>query len=427
MSSSPGSTLPPEIWALVVDGLPDDASLRALSLTSSTFTELCQRRLFSSLTLHPQRGSHRASYREVTVHLSAHPRLAAYIKTLKIYLRKPTVSVQLGGDELAITLDALHWVLERLAQPDVALERIKIRIPGEGSEWADWMHGSVQRLLEQAARQNSVHHLSLKMIDYIPQSAIYRALWGCRSLNLMDTHVEGTVEHKLEIPAEDALVRKPALRKLQLSGTNSLYELLLHPGVRRCASALVSLSIDGPGLPAGDHLVLGLQLAALCSETLEELTVILFGSRVNEHETFDHDLPRLRTLKLAANYEQLHEINHWVIPCAFAILLQVSSRFPALANLHIYLGISVDHRPLPPLASHYVLSGHFKSLDNALQPYIASEVEVKFAAKHHLSYTPESSGERREDLAQHWVTFSQGLWAALPKSFASGLRLVQWD
>nr|GAT54672.1 predicted protein [Mycena chlorophos] len=374
------------------------------------------------------------SYRAAAMHLSAPPRLAAYVKNLEIYLRKPRVPWYLGpycepdsADDEAITLAV---ILDRLTQSDVMLERIKIRVPVKRSDWAGWMSSSVQRLIAHAThREAGVQHLSIKVIDNIPLSSIYRALWACSSLALEDTYL--TEEPILELPAKDDFVGTPSLRKLKLSSTDHLYQLLLHPVLRRCTNSLVALSIDGLGPPYGDHVVLGLKLAALCSDTLEELTVKLFGLRVNEDDTVPHDLPRLRTLRLLAPYEELKELKNWILPRAFASLLRHPSTgsLPALENLRIYLGITLDHRPppVPPLASHYILSPHFESLDGALQPYLASEIAVEFGVRHHLFYKPETPEERREDLARHYAAFGQGLRAVLRRSFGSGLKLVRWD
>nr|GAT58394.1 predicted protein [Mycena chlorophos] len=121
-------------------------------------------------------------------------------------------------------------------------------------------------------------------IDNIPIDDVYYALWASHSLALQDLYVSEPGQHPpLEAPAADEqLIGRPALRRLKIFGTNYLYGVLLQPGLRRYTNSVTTLIIDGFGPPYGDQVALGLELAALCSATLEDLTVIFNSWRMNE-------------------------------------------------------------------------------------------------------------------------------------------------
>nr|GAT56431.1 predicted protein [Mycena chlorophos] len=273
------STLPAEIIELIVSSVPR-TSLRALSLTSPHFTELCQRRLFSALKLEARLAANQregiwASYRGAAAHFTAHPRLATYVTHLKVYLRKPWKPYpwsDAGEGDLA-ALESVFDLLERL---DVSIQRLKIRVPSRAEDWEDWMLTAVRRMMAHTLRNPAGRHLSLKAIDNIPIDDAYRALWASHSLALQDLYVSEPGQHPpVEAPTADGqLIGGPALRKLKIFGTNYLYDVLLQPGLRRYTNSITTLSIDGFGPPYGDQVALGLELAALCSTTLEDLTVV---------------------------------------------------------------------------------------------------------------------------------------------------------
>ncbi|KAF7296323.1 hypothetical protein HMN09_01102200 [Mycena chlorophos] len=430
------SSIPAEIIELIVSFVPK-TSLRALSLTSPHFTEPCQRRLFSALKLEArlaanQRDGVWASYRGALAHLSAHPRLATYITHLKVYLRKPWKPYpwsDAGEGDLA-ALESVFDLLERL---EVSVHRLKIRGPSRTEDWEDWMLTAVRRMIAHTLRNptGTGRHLSMKAIDNIPIHDVYRALWACHSLALQDLYVSEPGQHPpLEAPAvNEQLIGGPALRKLKIFGTNYLYDVLLQPGLRRYTNSITTLSIDGFGPPYGDQVALGLELAALCSTTLEDLTVIFNSWRMNEHNTLQHCLPNLRKLTLLSKHQQLITIPHWTLHHALASLLHDRRRthLPALTNLLILVGITLDDRIEPPLAPYYVLSPQFAELDAVLLPYCTSTATVEFGVQHHLFYEPETPDERKLDLEAHYAAFSDAVCGALARAFAVGLKLVPWD
>nr|GAT51308.1 predicted protein [Mycena chlorophos] len=437
------STLPPEITQLIVSSVPH-TSLHSLSLTSPHFTEPSQRRLFSALKLEArlaanQRDGIWASYRDAAAHFSAHPRLATYVRHLKIYLRKPWKPYpwsNVGEGDLA-ALESVFDLLERL---DVSVQRLKIRVPSRAEDWEDWMLTAVRRMMAHALRSPTGRgrHLSMKAIDNIPIDDVYHALWASHSLALQDLYVSEPGQHPaLEAPAtaDAQLIGGPALRRLKIFGTNYLYGVLLQPSLRRYTNSVTTLIIDGFGPPYGDQVALGLELAALCSATLEDLTVIFNSWRMNEHNTLPHPLPNLHNLTLISKHQQLITIPHWTLPRAFANLLRdpTRTRLPALTHLSLLVGITIDDRLEPPLAPYYtgVLSPYFAELDEALLPYCTSTAAgaVQFGVQHHLFYEPETpdSDERKHDSEAHYAAFSDAVCGPLARACAVGLRLVRWD
>nr|GAT49140.1 predicted protein [Mycena chlorophos] len=265
-------------------------------------------------------------------------------------------------------------------------------------------------------------------MDNIPLNDIYHALWSSHSVSLKDLcSSEGLPSVEAPADSDERLVGEPALRRLKLFGTNYLYSVLLQPALRRYTNSLTALSFDGFGAPFGDHIALGLELAALCSATLEDLTVIFNSWRIDEHNTLQHRLPNLRNLTVISEHQQFEEISSWTLPRALTNLLHDASKLPALTKLAILVGIATDNPIDPPFAPRYVLSPHFAELDEALLPYFTSSaITVELGIRHHLMYEPETPEERRADLEEHHAAFSDALRGGLARAFAVGLKFTKW-
>ncbi|KAJ7069505.1 hypothetical protein C8F01DRAFT_1112996 [Mycena amicta] len=391
--------LPLEIIELIVDELPDDASLRSCSLVASIFRLPCQKRLLCSfqLSYHTGLWGRWRTYAEAAAILDAYPHFAGYVTT--VYMHFPEMRTDWADNEVAAQSVLRRLTLVRTAE-----------ITGELGATTDFaaIAQVLDRVLDTLRVHGTMTRLVLHQFHELPLDVIRRVLISAPSLAFLST----TVVNTSSIPSASGFLpgSRKRIQTLRIGGNQNIAALLLLPEFASYTSSLRELSFDIEGHLRESNFA----LCASAAQTLEYIAISFL------YHTLSHDasnflpaqLPALRQLAITffTHHSESGNANDW-LPLSFLISVLSTSRAPALNHITIRLSTRTQNIS-PNQYAHIFRPDLLRELDNVLVGHPALR-QIHCS----VQFSPDRDPTRLD-------TFSSALHCALPKSSAKGLLVI---
>ncbi|CAA7258473.1 unnamed protein product [Cyclocybe aegerita] len=352
------SLLPQEILDEIIFRLYNDIeALKSCSLASSSFTAVCQSRLFSKIILRPRYGirwppggGSASNFKRV---LDKSPHIANYVACLEIF-DTPFVAEMGLAEEWVSKDDGLAACLLRLTHLKALL--ITYRTDVQISHWS----AELQRSLEEAMKLPSLVYLELMGC---PLALLERGGTGLQHLTLrcpVGRILDSAWSALFSIADTVAARIQPVSLALHSEDKAMFLELIMRPVLMLDLSKLRRLAVHagiGASLTSGHGAVA--QLLRVCARTLEEL-IFYPSSDVAPDPEFDNDdrvndpidpsiLTSLRRLTVRVNIfeKNLYLPCHDPFPWLLVFLTQLANSSTTVAAIHP----DTDH-PLEELTVH---------------------------------------------------------------------------
>ncbi|KAF7300564.1 hypothetical protein HMN09_00941300 [Mycena chlorophos] len=416
MSNSGFYAIPPEIIPFIVANIHTDSSLRNISLVASQFTEPCQRQLFREVILRPtaERPAKWISYTEAAAHLRAFPRLADYVKTLKLHLRDwGKQTCDLTDDDIRALVGLLNLVQRTTAV--TVMSATWTQLP-------ETLRAPLSNFIDHVI--DTKQRLTLSDLRGTPIDLVYRTLRSCQVLSLVNLGVDSDGDALKTLDAADSFATRPAdsnshLRRLTLRNAVEIYSLLLQPTFLQLIQSLRELSVHESASPA---IAGALVLVRTCAASLEKLSIAYSTDLVQSNLTdrLPPHLPKLRELQLAFWERASCISSSWVLPECLDSMLSHAD-LPSLERIQVHFAIKVP-KAATEVATHTLPEESMASLDRTLERYLNGGIVVEF--RHYVFNRSDASSP---NVLSHVAPFTAALERDLPNAMRAGLSLLKWD
>ncbi|KAF7310097.1 hypothetical protein MIND_00383000 [Mycena indigotica] len=403
------SPFPPELVLLVVEHLPDMASLQNCALAASIFLHPCQKQIYETLFIAGVQDQHETeiqarpvhAYEDALRHLEGSPHLARYVQTLHIAVSGD----RWNGDEKTVAT-----LFRRLT----CVRRCSVLGKLSFTTWAAVPRSVQGVLLEWILEQSMLEELYVSRIVGLPRPVFHVFLNSAPSILLVQVEVtvdsgdsveEAEWMHKIMISSRDTFFK--TILELSLDHSPEIEPILEEPEFAGYIGSLQVIHANATHTNA---------LCFASARTLKEIHLSCTTAMDTDFVPFPPAFPQLRIFQLTVGLHHLCEdptvpdAQLCFLPQLLSVLIE-NTPCPNLLEITINIVLlHVPTLPLPPLSKDVM--GRLDTLFQKLSP---------LEAVHWFPVAPNSLG-----ITPSWITtaFGEAVVRGLPKMAKAGKVVI---